>query len=101
MRFENFWLSLTKILATKNDFETLKQEKVFIAKFSTDKVIVSPTSTQFERKIDKNQFLTVWNFAKKLPKYEQFKRGNYNKITRNGSYILALIKYILKDGDID
>jgi len=101
MKFEKFWKMLTSKLSSSKELTTIKQKKNFKAKFSGGIIYITPHSTETERPSNRKEFLRVWNFAKKLAKHEQYKRGNYNEVTRNGSYILALMKHILGESDIE
>lgn len=101
MKFEEFWSQLTNEISTSNTFYTLKQEKEFDAVYSQGKVMITPQSSKFIRTFSKDEFFKIWNKACKMLKNEQFKRGNFNDITYHGSYILALMKHILKDKEIE
>jgi len=101
MKFETFWTRIIKLTTTSNRFLTIRRKKIFRAKYSGGLIVVTPTSSEYDRNVVKKQFFDVWNRAKKLPKHEQFKRVNYNDLNRNGTYILAMIKYVLGEGDIE
>jgi len=101
MKFENFWEALTRNLTGRNEFLTLKRHKSFDAVYLQGFIEITPYSTLQERRIDKGEFLKVWNSARELPHREKFKRSNYNQITQNGSYILALMKAFLEGGKIE
>ncbi len=100
MKYDEFWVKV-KTLNNWVELETLKHKKNFNAKYNGSLVLIQPESTMVERKIDQGQFIIVWNLAKQLPKQEQFKRSNYNKMTRNGSYILTIMKHFLKKDSIE
>ena len=99
MRFDEFWSSLQSEISVPKRFRTLKHGKEFKAVFN-NVVTITPTS-QYQRTLTKNEFEKVWKRAKNLPNNEQFKRVNYNDMTRNGSYILCLMKHIISKQKIE
>ena len=92
---------MTGNLTNSRDFITLKHHKSFEAFYLQGFVQITPESTLQERRIDQGEFLKVWNLAKELSIGEKFKRFNYNQITQNGSYILALMKAFLEGDEIE
>jgi len=78
----------------------LKQGKEFEAKYSLGTIVITPPS-QFQRTLSRAEFMKVWNKASKMVRAEQFKRGNFNDVTYHGSYILTLMKHILKSKEIE
>ena len=96
MNFGNFWKTITSDLTNSQDMHTIVQRKPFDAVFRHGIILITPSSF-IERKISQEQFLQVWQMAKTLPAGQQFVRQNYNQITRNGSYMLALMKKYLND----
>jgi len=99
MRFDEFWSSLQREISVTKRFRTLRHGKEFKAVFN-NVVTITPTS-QYQRTLKKNEFEKVWNRAKNLTMEEQFKRVNYNDMTRNGSYILCLMKHIISEQKIE
>ena len=97
MNFGDFWKKMTKDLTSSQELHTIVQRKPFDAVVRDGIILITP-STFNERKITQEQFLLVWQMAKTLPKGQQFVRQNYNQITMNGSYILALMRKYL-DGE--
>ncbi len=96
MKFGDFWKSMISNLTNSQDLHTLVQRKPFETVFRNGMILITPSSF-IERKITQEQFLLVWQMAKTLPAGQQFVRQNYNQITRNGSYMLALMKKYLND----
>lgn len=101
MNFQMFWIHLRNKMARNTTLETLKQNKEFTARYSQGQVVVFPDSTMHQRIIYQEEFLRVWNQAKNYNNGQQFVRSNYNNITRNGSYILAIFRYILGSEGIE
>jgi len=101
MKFDFFWQDLCKKVITKRKFETLIQHKPFTVYFEKDKIMAVPDKSHDPRSIYHKDFLQVWNKAQKLSKSEQFKQSNYKKMTRNASYILALMKFVLENEEIE
>ena len=93
MKFDEFWSELVKEISIPKRFKTLKQEKEFEAHYSSGIVIVTPR-TRYKRPIGKSEFEKVWNaFKKNLDPYRPIL---YQRDTYHASYILAIIKYFLK-----
>jgi len=101
MRFQIFWNNLKRDLVQDREFQTLVQRKSFSARYSESVVKIFPESTMHERDLSQEEFLRVWNQAKNYNSGEQFVRQNYNEITRNGSYILALMRHYLGEEQIE
>ena len=101
MKFGTFWNNLKKDLVRYREFQTLKQRKEFSGRLSDGVVKIYPESTMSPRNISQEEFLRVWNQAKNYNQGEQFVRQNYNDITRNGSYILALMRHYLGEDQIE
>ena len=99
MNFGDFWETMIGDLSTSKELLTLKQGKSFDAVYESGVILITPPS-HIERTITQEQFLQVWNEAKTLSSGQQFVRQNYNQITRNGSYMLALMKNYLDDESI-
>jgi len=99
MNFGNFWKTMIGDLGTSKQLITLKQGKSFDAVYRNGIILITP-STLNERTITQEQFLQVWQMAKTLPNEQQFVRQNYNQITLNGSYMLALMRKYLNDESI-
>ncbi len=97
MKFGDFWKNMISNLTNSQDLHTLVQRKPFEAVYRNGIILITPSSF-IERKITQEQFLQVWSMAKTLPKGQQFVRQNYNQMTQNGSYMLALMRKYL-DGE--
>ena len=101
MNYETFWREITRDITDDREFYTLKQHKIFHAKYSEGFLKIYPKSTMHERKISQAEFIRIWKQAKNMSRGEQFVRVNYNQTTRNGSYILALIRHYLGGEQIE
>ena len=101
MRFDPFWNLLTTDLRQPRHFTTLSQGKRFDSELDVNSVVVQPNSSAIQRRITRLQFYSVWQKAKSLPEYEQFRRSNYNEINRNGSYILSMMRHYLGEERIE
>jgi hypothetical protein len=98
MKFEEFWTRLH----TLNDMslETLSQKKEFHVTFDKKYGIVEIIpSTLKPRSITQEQFNTVWTISKHVT--TPFKTTHYQDITRNSSYIVAMMKYLLNGEKIE
>jgi len=93
LKFDEFWSELVKEISEPKRFKTLKQGKEFEAHYSGGIVTVTP-GTRYKRPIGKNEFFKVWNIFKKT--LNQYRPVLYQQDTYNSSYILAIIKYFLK-----
>lgn len=93
MKFEQFWSKLYSLDETT--LQTLTQKKEFKSTFDKryDVVEIIPSSTSLPRTITRDQFHKVWIVSKDVTK--PFKTSHYGKITRNSSYIIAIMKYLL------
>lgn len=117
MNFNKFWTQLKSQLNSKMTFTTLKQNKEFDAYFDRNKnddlfVQVIPESGKPRGPIHANEFQGVWDNLQTLPNDSiRFinKNGRLNSYTKqdgstgtsqNLSYIIALIKHIVKKQDI-
>ncbi len=101
MKFQTFWNNLKKDLLQKREFQTIKQKKSFSARYSQGFVEIFPKSTMYERDLYQKEFLRVWDQAKNYNRGEQFLNKHYQDITRHSSYILALMKYYLREDQIE
>ena len=101
MKFNEFWTALCKKTSGGFESQTLAQKRPFIAIYSSGKIIVKPDyKTKEPRPLSSEEFHKVWIIAAKLPKYEIFKRKNYND-SYHGSYIISMMKTILDEEEIE
>lgn len=98
MKFDEFWNLITRELSSSRIFHTLKQSKEFEARYSGGMIIVVP-ETRYKRPISKAEFEKVWNMFKKS--MNPYKPVLYQQDTYNASYILAIIKYFLKNERVE
>ncbi len=96
IKFEEFWNKLSKLLTTIHDFETIDQNKKFEARNAIQAVVIIPSSSGNKRVIKYDEFVKIWQLAKKLPKDQFLKPSNYTNDTQNSSYIVTLIKTVLE-----
>jgi len=101
MYYDDFVSELKKMVATKQTFQTLKQDKGFDAVYSQGDIIITPRSTGEERPIHFREFFKIWNLVGDMSKQERYNPVNYQQDTYNSSYILTLIHHILKDDEIE
>lgn len=113
MNFKEFWKKLQTKLKTEQKFTTLVRHMTFKAYFSNNLVYVTPTSSMIQRgPIPSNEFEGIWNNTKDYLPETRFKNkdGRLNSyITQKGkqgksmqnSYIIALIKYIVKEQNME
>ncbi|MBI5146459.1 MAG: hypothetical protein HZA84_04490 [Thaumarchaeota archaeon] len=101
MKFNDFWALLKKETTNPITLRTLDQEKEFEAKYTIGKITIIPESSGEPRPIDQSHFRRVWNNACNKEKSEQLKPGNYQHISVNASYIVALMSHIVIDKDIE
>jgi hypothetical protein len=98
MNFETFW----KLIQNSRETElfTLSQKKPFSFRFdnSHNAVEIIP-NTKSNRSTQKIQFQVIWDMAKKST--TPFLPGQYGKITYNSSYLVAIMKYFLKNEKIE
>jgi len=92
LKFDEFWSLLGKELYKPKHFKTLKQEKEFEARYSGGTIIITPGS-RCPRTISRNEFQKVWNRFKKT--LNPYRPGVYQE-NYHASYILAIMKYFLK-----
>lgn len=101
MRFEAFWDRIKNEMVDCIPLKTLKQDRKFTARYIQEKVNVVPQSSREPRDIRQEEFIIVWNQAKNYSREQQFVRQNYNDSTRNGSYILAIFRHVLRNENIE
>lgn len=98
MNFETFW----NIIKNNNGIEllTLSQKKPFLFKFdnSNDSIQIIPNSKD-PRSTNRIKFQEIWNIAKKST--TPFIPSQYAQITFNSSYLVAIMKHILKNEKIE
>ena len=101
MEFDEFWESTKKFLANGVEVETISRAK-FKAQFDTagGVIVVVPVSTNLPRDVNKNDFKKVYEKMKELRRrYDDiFRPALYQRITRNSSYILPIIKAVQTEG---
>jgi len=93
LKFDEIWSLLVKELFKPKHFKTIKQEKEFEALYSDGKIIVTP-GTRYKRPISKSEFVKVWDIFKKT--LNPYRPVLYQQDTYHASYILAIIRYFLK-----
>ncbi len=101
MKFQAFWQQLSKDTSPGKKFLTISRKKPFTATFHDGAIVIKPSKIPvFERPINRNEFLKVWSKASKLSAGERFVGKNYHEDTFHSSYITALMKSIVNDGEI-
>jgi hypothetical protein len=101
MDFDEFWENTKKLLAQDFELETISKTKFKTGFDSTGGVIVvTPSSTNMPRDVSKGDFKKVYLRMHELKrKYEDIYRpALYQRITRNSSYILPIIKAVHTEG---
>ncbi len=97
MEFEEFWEQTKKYLSIEIDLETITRSK-FKTFFdsSAGVVVVIPESTGLPRDINKGDFKNVFEKMKELRRRhtDVFRPVLYQRVTRNSSYILPIIKEV-------
>ena len=101
MKFNEFWSALCNKTSGGFEFQTLARGYPFTATYSSGKIIVKPGTTKYERPLSNNEFYNVWIKAAKLSKQEIFIQSNYHDDTFHSSYILSMMKTILKGEEIE
>ena len=101
MNFQTFWNQLSKDSSSGKEFFTPSRKKPFSVTFHNDKIIIKPSKIPvYERPINRKEFLKIWTKASKLSVGQRFVPKNYHDDTFHASYIIPLIKSIVKDNDI-
>ena len=106
MNFDEFWNAvkdfkhdlLLKTLDRDLEFEVSQRSKRPIIP-KNNVLYITPMSTRKERSIPISQFYHVWNEAK--TEHRPFIPGKYAQLTRNSSYIVSIMKFIVGDQKID
>ena len=101
MEFDEFWENTKKVLAKDIELETISKTKFKTVFDSTGGVIVvTPSSTNMPRDVNKSDFKKVYLRMRELKrKYDDIYRpALYQRITRNSSYILPIIKAVYTEG---
>tara|TARA_B100001123_G_scaffold307574_1_gene343705 strand:- start:379 stop:699 length:321 start_codon:yes stop_codon:yes gene_type:complete len=106
MNFDEFWNAvkdfkhdlLLKTLDRELEFEVSQRSKKPIIP-KNDVLYITPMFTRKERSISISQFYHVWNEAK--TEHRPFISGKYTQLTRNSSYIVSIMKFIVGDQKID
>jgi len=97
LKFDEFWSELVKEISEPKRFKTMKQEKEFEARYSGGTLIITPGSG-CKRTISRNEFQKVWNKFKKT--LNPYRPGSYQE-NYHASYILAIMKYFLKQEEAE
>lgn len=101
MIFDEFWEHTKKYLANGVELETISRAK-FTSRFDSSGgvVVVIPESSNLPRDVNKNDFKNVYEKMRELRrKYDDiFRPALYQRITRNSSYILPIIKAVQTEG---
>ena len=101
MKFDEFWDAICKKTSGGFKSQTIARRLPFTATYSSGKITVIPDyKIKFPRNLLRKEFLKVWIKATKLPKQEIFRRKNYND-SYHGSYIISMMKTILKEEEIE
>ncbi|HDY74534.1 MAG TPA: hypothetical protein ENH51_05435 [Euryarchaeota archaeon] len=101
MEFDEFWENTKKLLARDIELETISRTKFKAGFDSTGGVIVvTPNSTNLPRDVSKGDFKKVYQKMRELKrKYgDIYRPALYQRITRNSSYILPIIKAVHTEG---
>ena len=102
MKFDEFWGALCKKTSGGFKSQTIARRLTFTATYSSGKITVIPDyKTKFPRNLLRKEFLKVWIKAAKLSKQEIFIQSNYHDNTFHSSYILSMMKTILKGEEIE
>ena len=126
MKFNEFWSALCKITSVGFESRTLTQNRSFNATHDSGKIVVELprgddiTSTNNKRILSKKEVHKVWTEAERLrhnkiehggkimvypgsqpPMEEVLRPKHYIDVTRNSSYILSMMKTILKGEEIE
>ncbi|RMF91660.1 MAG: hypothetical protein D6733_00575 [Methanobacteriota archaeon] len=101
MEFEEFWEGTKRFLEKGVELETITKAR-FKAEFDRDAgvIVVVPASTGLPRDINKGDFRNVYERMKELRrKFRDIMRpALYQRITRNSSYILPIIRAVQTEG---
>jgi len=101
MNFQTFWNQLLKITSSEKEFFTLSRKKPFTATYHNETIVIKPSKIPvFERPLNRNEFFKVWSKASKLSAGERFEAINYHDDTFHSSYIVSLMKSVVKDDEI-
>ena len=101
MRFEEFWKILVQKVSEPTNFYTLHRKKLFSASYSNGRITIRPEKTKSDRTLYQDSFKRVWKKASTLSKNERYKPSNYLGITFHASYILAMIKSIIGNEELE
>ena len=126
MKFNEFWSALCKKTSGGFESQTLTQNRSFNATYDSGKIVVELPrtsdhgSTNNKRTLSKKEVHKVWTEAERLrhnkiehdgkimvypgsqPSMEEVLRPkHYIDVTRNSSYILSMMKTILKGEEIE
>lgn len=98
MKFDEFWSKLYTLdgITLETLSQKIKFKATFDNKYGTVEII---PSTNNPRSITREQFHKVWMISKDVT--NQFKTIHYSNITRNSSYIIAIMKYLLNGKKIE
>jgi len=101
MKFQAFWNQLSKDTISGKKYLTISRKKPFTATYRDGSIVITPSKVPvYERPINQNEFRKVWTKASKLSLGERFIGKNYHDDTFHSSYITALMKSIVNDGNI-
>jgi len=97
MEFNEFWEKVKNYLTQGIELETITKSG-FKANFDRDAgvIVVTPKSTMLPRDINKGDFRNVYNKMKDLSRKQLdiYRPALYQRLTRNSSYILPIIKEV-------
>jgi len=94
------WSQIRDRYSSEVELKTISTRREFKVVYdgSHDEVIVMPLSTKMPRYITRRDFQRVWEKFAKV-EMDPYRPGHYQRETQNASYILALIKDVLGEGD--
>lgn len=97
MEFEEFWEHTKKYLLNEIDLETITHSKFkTVFDSAAGVVVVIPGSTGLPRDINQGDFRNVFEKMKEIRRkhLDVFRPVLYQRVTRNSSYILPIVKAV-------
>jgi len=96
--FENFWEYISELLVDEQEIGTVRGTS-FRCRYDSeyDAFVVKPKKTNMPRDVTKGDFSRVWERFMEVREEEEYKNdlfrpALYQRITRNASYILPLLR---------
>jgi len=101
MDFETLWSHIRERYSNETSLKTTSTEREFNAVYdgSYDLVLVTPLSTKMPRHITRRDFQNLWDKFMKI-EGDPYRTAYYQRDTRNASYILAMIKDVLEQENV-